>query len=168
MGRVYRVSHSLAGIQARLLHSVTQYGVVPAFEEDHNSLYLSKSMNQLVTDHVHDVPEAAEAGPFALAGGDLEVAGNAAAFSLSALERSLDQAVGHRVVPVIRVGQELQAGGEWVSREQSTCLERYIFVEIALSFLRIIRIVVESVFGHIHDLHSDSKLIRSPRSNADT
>ena len=168
MGRVHRVSHSLAGIQARLLHSVTQYGVVPAFEEDHNSLYLSKSMNQLLTDHVHDVPEAAEAGPFALAGGDLEVAGNTAAVSLSALKRGLHQAVGHRVVPVIRVGQELQAGVNICPREELICLERHIFVEITLPLLRIIRIVVESVFGHIHDLHSDSKLIRSPWSNADT
>lgn len=65
----------------------------------------------MLTDHVHDVPEAAEMGPVALAGGDLEVAGDAAAVGLSALERSLDQAVGHRVVPVIRVGQELQLGG---------------------------------------------------------
>ena len=49
----------------------------------------------------------------ALAGGDLEVAGDAAAVCLRALERGLDQAVGHRVVPVVRVGQELQL---WVNK----------------------------------------------------
>ena len=48
----------------------------------------------------------------ALTGGDLEVAGHAAAVCLRALERGLDQTVGHRVVPVIRVGQELQLNGK--------------------------------------------------------
>ena len=33
MGRVHGVSHSLAGIQAWLLHSITQNNVVPAFKE---------------------------------------------------------------------------------------------------------------------------------------
>ena len=46
-------------------------------------------------------------------------------------------------------------------------LKRYIFVEITLSFFRIIWIVGESVRGHGHDLHSDTELIRSPRGNAD-
>lgn len=72
----------------------------------------------MLTDHVHDVSEAAEMGPVALAGGDLEVARDAAAVGLSALKRGLDQAVGHRVVPVIRVGQELQAGVECLSSYQ--------------------------------------------------
>ena len=58
--------------------------------------------------------------------------------------------------------------GVKLSREESTYLERDIFVEIALSLLRIVRIVTESVFGHVHDLRSDTKLIRSPRGNADT
>ena len=47
-------------------------------------------------------------------------------------------------------------------------LKRYIFVEITLSFFRIIWIVVESVRGHGHNLHPDTELIRSPRGNADT
>ena len=92
-----------------------------------------KSLNpSLLTYHLHDVPEAEQAGPLALAGGDLQVAGHAAAVHnnnnvffftysicyslkpavrLCALERGFDQAVGHRVVPVVRVGQELQALG---------------------------------------------------------
>ena len=124
MGRVHRVSHSLAGIQAWLLHSITQNNVVPAFEEYH-ILYLSKSLSQMLTDHVHDVPEAAEVGSVALAGGDLEVAGHAAAVGLRTLERSLDQTVGHRVVPVVRVGQELQLNGKqgFSYQEESKCLE---------------------------------------------
>ena len=117
MGRVHRVSHSLAGIQAWLLHSITQNNVVPAFEEYH-ILYLSKSLSQMLTDHVHDVPEAAEVGSVALAGGDLEVAGHTAAVGLGALEAGLDQTVGHRVVPVVRVGQKLRAGGEWINGSQ--------------------------------------------------
>ena len=72
----------------------------------------TKSLNpSLLTDHVHDIPEAEQPGPFTLGGGDLQVAGHAAAVGLRALERGLDQAVGHRVVPVVRVGQELQALG---------------------------------------------------------
>lgn len=72
-------------------------------------LYLSKYvMSQMLTNHVHDVPEAAEMGSVALAGGDLEVTWHTAAVGLGALEAGLDQAVRHRVVPVVRVGQELQ------------------------------------------------------------
>ena len=70
----------------------------------------TKSLNpSLLTDHVHDIPKAEQAGSVALARRDLQVARHAAAVGLRALERGLDQAVGHRVVPVVRIGQELQA-----------------------------------------------------------
>ena len=47
-------------------------------------------------------------------------------------------------------------------------LERYIFIEIAFPFFRIIRIVTEGILGNVHNLHSDTKLVRCPRGNADT
>ena len=74
MGGVHGVSHSSARIQTWLLNPIAQNDVVPA-------------------DHVHDVSEAEEPGPVALTGGDLEVAGHAAAVCLRALERGLDQTV---------------------------------------------------------------------------
>ena len=74
MGHVHRISHSVARIQTWLLNPIAKNDVVPA-------------------DHIHDVPEAEEPGPVALTGGDLEVAGHAAAVCLRTLERGLDQTV---------------------------------------------------------------------------
>ena len=58
------------------------------FQPSKSALQFStnKLIEHSLTDHVHHVPEAEEAGPVALAGGDLEVAGDAAAVGLCALE----------------------------------------------------------------------------------